>query len=71
MKLILKLSDMEQNNDMEWLDELTQVRAYDELSSAEKERVLKILGSEEQYNVLRKVSQACGTKLQVVRKAAR
>jgi hypothetical protein len=49
---------MEQNNDMEWLDELTQRKAYHQLSPAEKERVLKVIGSEEQYNILRKVSQA-------------
>jgi hypothetical protein len=52
---------MEHNNDREWLDELLERKSYNELSLSEKERVLKEIGSEEQYKVLRKVSQALVT----------
>ena len=50
---------MESNSDNSWrMEALLESKAFDELTGEEREFVLKELGSEEQYHVLRKISAA-------------
>ena len=50
---------MESNSENSWrIEALLESKAFGELTAEEKEFVLKELGSEEQYHVLRKIGAA-------------